>query len=43
VLDEEQARLPATYRVPQVLCYPERRTSTEAAKLGWTKGTVNAG
>jgi RNA polymerase sigma factor (sigma-70 family) len=40
-LDEEMARLPERYRLPLILCYLERRTHEEAARvLGWTAGSV---
>ncbi len=38
---DEIDRLPATYRLPVVLCVLEGRTRTEAAaQLGWTEGLV---
>ena len=41
LLDEEIRRLPASYRVPFVLCYLEHKTNHEAARLlGLPRGTL---
>jgi RNA polymerase sigma factor (sigma-70 family) len=41
LLDEELHRLPASYRVPLILCYLEGATRDEAAqRLGWSLSTL---
>jgi RNA polymerase sigma factor (sigma-70 family) len=41
LLDEELHRLPASYRVPLILCYLEGTTRDEAAhRLGWSLSTL---
>jgi RNA polymerase sigma factor (sigma-70 family) len=41
LIDEELLRLPATQRLPLVLCYLEGQTQDEAARqLGWSRGTL---
>jgi RNA polymerase sigma factor (sigma-70 family) len=41
IFEEELQRLPATYRLPLILCCLEGRSQEEAAQqLGWTAGSV---